>query len=52
MVRVGFYQLKQVNDEKHQKHSGNDLMKETTLLLMKFDLREVGMMSTYCVGYV
>ena len=52
MVRVGFYQLKQEKCEKHQKHSGDDLMKETTHLLMKFDLREVGIVSTYCLGDV
>ena len=29
------------NNEKHQKRSGGNLMKETTHLLMNFDLREV-----------
>lgn len=52
MVRVGFLSAETRKRWKTPKTSGDELMKETVHLLMKFDLREVGMVSTYCVGDV
>ena len=58
MVILWFYQLKQTKYEKHQNrstcatHSGGNLMKKTTHLLMNFDLREVLRVSNYYLGSV
>lgn len=52
MVILWFYQLKQTKYEKHQKCSGGNLMKETTHLLVNFDLREIWRVSTYSLGSV